>query len=933
MSKKMRSTQPTKINTSGRKLQKQNDVKELAAEQVWHDEADDYVGPDTTYEQEVLDGTRAADISHAGETIDPEAADDDLLEDLAQEHDYNAIFNKKPRRTDYRRRRDRSRRLVDAFNTQLGALTDAYMGWSASTSASGLAASYSPSEDQDVADRVKVVVMDLFSCELRHIPLCAADRFVASGLVRQGLFPCSATVAAVAITTRALEVFRVAQLRCPRLGIQAWVHTMCDLHGAPPRPYLGVQFSVAFDVYLAVRAETARSADWRLHNVYPCCTYKLEGEAKDWPFLFTCDGNDSAKRFARKTREEWDGEGNLLPRESAERDDSRRAPGDYFIAREVVDSWAVADEEELAKAHDEDEEKESGCSEKWQNMKESHTVRAAAVYNETGIFAGLCQHGFVLALVDMVKSGELAKYVFALLAHVCKALGPEIVKLILGYDIGCRFYKMVMRHPRVSDLLNDREFQALVGAFHGTAHDCLCQTRNLPKYTEDVGLEGANAVFDRIRWQAFVTWAEHKDRFQTYGQLSHTLATKYRHALAVLAEAPVLARLMSELHGTTPATLEGWLKVEREYLCSLRKEPEEETLQMEYYQALVNFYDAKEAADGLRANVTGLQFVTESGTDRSEAESATRRFETNRRHVYERENKCLEAVRYLEARLELAERWQPGDESWKQAQVLVSKRRYQLALDKLESLVAARLLELWKMNIPGTGYKLRKHIAKAMQARSKAVRTALANYNAAAAALESPRPPLEWEAVVEYAFLAEFDLLRFSCRDVRSEPWAQGSGRAAMDLHFKIRRAKEEIERLNVEIHCLYTYMRDEDAFLAHHVQRLHDDHQDQLAHQVEQYRREHNRFTDEHRRRLEKLRKEAGCTAVLEPGTAMSRERDVPTRVPAADEEMPDAAHTEALRAAESEVEGVEDVDAEAVADALQLVLRMADDVSGGGQ
>lgn len=249
--------------------------------------------------------------------------------------------------------------------------------------------------------------------------------------------------------------------------------------------------------------------------------------------------------------------------------------------------------------------------------------------------------------------------------------------------------------------------------------------------------------------------------------------------------------------------------------------------------------------------MTGLQFVTESGTDRPEAESATRRFETNRRHVYEWENKCLEAVRYLEARLELAERWQPGDESWKQAQVLVSKRRYQLALDKLESLVAARLLELWKMNIPGTGmvtinvhscvvnwavfagYKLCKHIAKAMQARSKAVCTALANYNAAVAALESPRPLLEWEVVVEYAFLAEFNLLRFSRRDVQSEPWAQGSGCAAMDLHFKIRRAKEEIERLNVEIRCLYTYMRDKDAFLAHHVRRLCDDHQDQLAHQV----------------------------------------------------------------------------------------------------
>ncbi|KAF7366983.1 hypothetical protein MSAN_00957000 [Mycena sanguinolenta] len=711
---------------------------------------------------------------------------------------------------------------------------------------------------------------------------------------------------------------------------------MCDVHGVPPRPYLGVQFSIAFDVYLLVREETARRVRaalgrnnpcWRLRNVCPCCTYKLEGEAKDWPFLFTCDGNDSAKRFARKTKEQWDDEGNALSRESAERDDYCRAPGDYFIARDVVESWAVADEEELAKVRDEEEERESGCSEKWQNMKESHTVRAVAVYDETGIFAGLCRHGFVLAFVDMVKSGELAKYAFALLAHVCKAMGPEIVKLILGYDIGCHFYTMVMHHPRVSDLLNDREFQALVGAFHGTAHDRLCQTQNLPKYKDNLGRDiPPPSIAGKLSLHGLST----RIAFRPTHSYRTPWPPKYRHALAVLAEAPALVRLMSELEGATAATLEGWLKVELDYLSSLKKEPEEETLQMEYYQALVNFYDAKEAADGLRGNVTGLQFVGESGTARAEAESATRRFETNRQHVYERENKCLETVRYLEARLELVERWQPGDENWVQAQVLVSKRRYQLALDKLESLVAARLLELWKMNIPGTGYKLRKHIAKAMQARSKAVRTALANYNAAAAALESPRPPLEWETVVEYAFLAEFDLLRFSRRDVRSEPWAQGSGRAAMDLHFKIKRAREEIERLNVEIRRLYTYMRNEDAFLAHHARRLRDDNQPQLAHQVELYRQEHTRFSDDHRRRLEKLRKEAGCTAVLEPGTAVSKERHTTASARTEDREMGDAARVEVLRAAESEVEGAEDVDAEAVADSLELVLRIADDVVG---
>lgn len=35
---------------------------------------------------------------------------------------------------------------------------------------------------------------------------------------------------------------------------------------------------------------------------------------------------------------------------------------------------------------------------------------------------------------------------------------------------------------------------------------------------------------------------------------------------------------------------EGWLDEERQYLQGLRTEPEAETLQMEYFQKLVNFH-------------------------------------------------------------------------------------------------------------------------------------------------------------------------------------------------------------------------------------------------------------------------------------------------------------------------------------------------------
>ena len=109
---------------------------------------------------------------------------------------------------------------------------------------------------------------------------------------------------------------------------------------------------------------------------------------------------------------------------------------------------------------------------------------------------------------------------------------------------------------------------------------------------------------------------------------------------------------------------------------------------------------------------------------------------------------------------------------------------------------------------------MRKHISKALQSRSQAIRSALDRYNAAARLLPTPRRQLDWKEVVEYAFLADFDLLRDARQDISDRPWATPAGRLAMDLYFKIERAREEITRLNVEIRRVATYIRDEDHFL-----------------------------------------------------------------------------------------------------------------------
>ena len=104
------------------------------------------------------------------------------------------------------------------------------------------------------------------------------------------------------------------------------------------------------------------------------------------------------------------------------------------------------------------------------------------------------------------------------------------------------------------------------------------------------------------------------------------------------------------------------------------------------------------------------------------------------------------------------------------------------------------------------GYALCKHIADALQKHSAAIRTALDQYNTVAKALQPPRTTLKWDDVAEYAFLSDFDLLRDTRQDIHTRLWATPAGRLALDTHFKIVRAREELERLNVEVQRVTTH-------------------------------------------------------------------------------------------------------------------------------
>ncbi|KAJ7600188.1 hypothetical protein C8J56DRAFT_767981 [Mycena floridula] len=715
------------------------------------------------------------------------------------------------------------------------------------------------------------------------------DQYSSSALVRQGLFPSSPLKITVAISTAALELYRSLFVRCPRLTIQPFVKSLCDLHGLPFQPYLATQFSIALDVYLDVlrrvrqRVAAALNRDapnWRLANACPCCLYELEGEPElKYSMFFTMDGNDSLKRMHRHDRI-VDELGKRMG-DTKERMDSREGGDDYFLPRKEVDCWDIHLDPDQPL---EDDSETAGCD-SWHNSQESNTRAMWQIYDETGIFLSVCRHGFVLLIADMVNSGELRKYAIATLSRFFNVL-PK--RLGGGYDIGCSF-EVTLRRSRLGRKALEQLYTSLIGLFHGYSHNRLCQLLKLVLYLEGMGLEdfetcerffsSSNSLATTIRHasifhrrQAITEYVRHHDAFHTYANLSTFLVNNYKQALDILATETAFKSSMKEMGVASMGVFDEWLKEELEYLKTRVKAevPEQEKLEIEYYQVLVS--DALHTVQQVWLHNDTPETISSAERDK------TTTIETKRRQARERFKVQLEEVLALENRLGIIpqHRWREGDVNWVLNAERAAMALYQKRLDRLEGLVVERMLELGKVNQSQTGYNMRKHIGEAIKARSQAIRTALDHYNTAAAKLSPPRPALDWDTVVECAFLSEFEMLRDSRQDIRNKPWAKPAGRALQDKHYKILRAREEIIRCNVEIQRLWSHIVDEKAFMEAREQVVLATNP-ALAYQICLHRLQRGRHNAIHIKRLEKLAKDPRFSGSLTVG----KRREVPPFVP----------------------------------------------------
>ncbi|KAI5994770.1 hypothetical protein EDD15DRAFT_2195902 [Pisolithus albus] len=821
------------------------------------------------YGAEVLDGTEPLEVSHAGGELQ------ELTSELLNNFWKSTSQEVRAKRPDYHMFRDRSTKRTAAFSVQLEAMTEAYMAWSLYQRGAGRKAFFdldercTREEQQRCAGvdtkLLSVLVLDVFCAEKTSITVGPTDRYLSSALARHGLIPCSPITPKVAVTVNALDLYRTTHQRCPHLSIQAYVKSLCDMHGDPFYNHRSRQFSIALDVYLQILALVSN----------------LDEPAMRFKMLFAQDGNDSLKRVATRVLD-----GNLD--DAGQLAASLPTPEhtfnhEQYLTWEFVDKFA-SDQPTGQGMVDEDGDGNL-CAERWKNMKDSIMQKMWNVFDETSAFIAVCRHGFCLLIADMVQSGEQSKYALAVTSKLLDVFGADLGS---GYDIGCRF-KTTLASSILGERARSLNYTSLVNAFHGHAHNRLCQLDNLTTYVEGLGLEDlegcertfskSNALAPSTRYasafhrrQAITGYFEHNDEMEVYANLTKFLMNNYKQALDLLSNGrATLERLMREL---------GWLDEERVYLKSLLREPVEETLQMEYWQRLVNLVASRNKLETILSTWTVI--TTDNIASIRCDGSTSRKAETTRRHAQENYEKDLKAVQELEGHLGITCRWVPEDEEWQVAACLVANRKYQRALDNVERLVVSQIFELSKMNQSGTGYKLRKHIGKALKTRSAAIRAALSQYNAAAKTLG--RRTLEFDEVVEYAFLADFDLLRDMRQDISKCPWASPTARLTINTFFKLHRAEEEVVHLNVEICHVVTYLVDEDRYIRA-CEALYRDTHPALAHQISMYHGIHSRFTPSHLHSLEKISRLPGFSGTIAPGVSLSRGRgdsaSAPSRVP----------------------------------------------------
>ncbi|KAI1792846.1 hypothetical protein LXA43DRAFT_886785 [Ganoderma leucocontextum] len=674
----------------------------------------------------------------------------------------------------------------------------------------------------------------------------------AEALILDGYLAATPEQPSIAVSLTTLELFRTLRLVKPSLSVEGFTKFICYKYCIPYRRRFRRAIADTFDVYLTItekvraRVLAALGRDtpnWRVLHGCPACTYQVEGESPaTFSHMVVMDGNNSLKRFA--------------PVGNRDIGDTRTYQSDYWLPTDFVDKFAnevkarqpqphvavpdVTNDDADSDWEDDDSGEgdptdgapDSACATNWKAAASDEKKRSWSAFHETGIFASCCRHGIMLWIIDMVKSGELAKFPLAVVAKLLELFE----KLLIAFDIGCVF-QVTVSNSSLGAKFKASGSRVCVNAFHGYSHSYPCQVQHHPNVIEGIGIEDfetlertfskSNELAGVIRFaSAYRRRALIHAFFQQYDEEKYTaigsmLYDNYKQALGIIRDLTPKLTESLRLLDLDLGKLKELEADERNYFKTLRDEAKEDVFAVAYVEGLEELQALRKQLDSTTTQFlaqvpTDYQFtITTGAVDYASEISATRRLEHERRDLKERIQRANNELLRMEADMQLHRRWERTDPEYIAALKYLATRKYQQALGRLQRLVIQRLFELQKMNLSHTAYRVRTHIAKSLQKRCKAIRAAVKAYNATALALDPPRPTLDWSQISHFSFLEEFVLLNDTRNDLREKQWAQPLVRETMRTARRIKRATEELEIIHREARRVHTSISDEDAHFA----------------------------------------------------------------------------------------------------------------------
>ncbi|OAV88072.1 hypothetical protein PTTG_29162 [Puccinia triticina 1-1 BBBD Race 1] len=110
--------------------------------------------------------------------------------------------------------------------------------------------------------------------------------------------------------------------------------------------------------------------------------------------------------------------------------------------------------------------------------------------DDSGLFAGSCQHDIPLLYTNVYKSGEKLYYPISILGKIINSFPQSRIGVL--YDIGCQLETHIQKRSFFSDRQSDLMFGTSV--FHSYVHEWLCQVKYNPQLNKAWGLSDGEGL-------------------------------------------------------------------------------------------------------------------------------------------------------------------------------------------------------------------------------------------------------------------------------------------------------------------------------------------------------------------------------------------------------------------------------------------------------